>query len=194
MAILEKEIAQGPDLQRHRFTREEYYKLADAGLLDDERTELIEGDIITLPLPEPRHRTVSLRLYNTLYATFGQDHYVMHGSPIVISEITEPLPDVVVASGPESNYDQRHPDYSEISLAAEVSDSSLRKDRTVKTVIYAGKVIVEYWIVNLVEKQVEVYTDPSAGGYTSTHVYKPGESIAPLFAPDISIAVSDFLV
>jgi Uma2 family endonuclease len=193
MAILEHELQAPTESRRHVFNRAEYYKMAEAGLFDDERVELIEGDIITLPPPGPRHRKASLRLYNLLYALFGQDRYVLHESPIVLTDVTEPLPDVSIAKGREEEYDDRHPDHADICLAVEVSDSTLRKDRKLKQGLYGGKGIPEYWIANLVDKQLEVYRSPSASGYAAPLIYRSGDTISTLFAPDVSISVSDFL-
>jgi Uma2 family endonuclease len=193
MAILEQEITSTRDLARRVFTREEYYKMAEAGLFDDEKVELIEGDIISVPPPGPSHRTTSIRLFKILDALFANDHYVMHESPIDLANITEPIPDVSVATGSEADYFDRHPDYSDICLAVEISDSSLYKDRKLKQRLYAGKGIAEYWIVNLVAKQLEVYREPTAEGYGPPAICLPGDTVETLFAPGIPIAISDFL-
>jgi Uma2 family endonuclease len=193
MAVLEREIISPPELPRHVFTRREYYKMGRAGFFDDQKVEMIEGDIIQLPPPGPPHRSLSLELYNIFYGLFGREFYVMHESPVVLSNTTEPLPDVSVVRGSVRNYRKRHPHYDDVLLAVEVSDSTLSKDRNLKQRLYAAKGIAEYWIVNVVQGHVEVYREPKESTYSQMTVCRSGDTIATLFKPDVPIAVDDFL-
>jgi len=111
---------------------------------------------------------------------------------IVLTDGTEPEPDVSVAPGTPLDYLQQHPRANELLLAVEVSDSTLTKDRGLKLVSYAQSGLSEYWIVNLVNRQLEVYRRPAlAGDYADAVVYLSGQSVAPLSAPNSPIAVAD---
>ena len=107
---------------------------------------------------------------------------------------TEPEPDVAVAPGTPRDYEDHHPRPEELLLVLEVSDSSLVKDRGPKLVSYAQALIPEYWLLNLPDRQLEVYRQPTPGGiYAHFRVYRSGDSIAPLSAPDHPVPVADLL-
>ena len=105
--------------------------------------------------------------------------------PILMLDGTEPEPDVAVVPGTPRDYEDHHPRPDELLLVAEVSDSSLVKDRGPKLVTYAQALIPEYWLLNLADRQLEVYRQPTTGGiYAHFRVYRSGDSVAPLSAPD----------
>ena len=112
---------------------------------------------------------------------------------MVLSDISEPVPDLFVARGNETDYLERHPAASDILLVVEVSDSSLQSDRKKKAAIYARYGIPEYWIVNLTKRQIEVYREPANGVYTVDFTSAAGSKFSPLF--DVrEIAVDDVLI
>ena len=115
-------------------------------------------------------------------------------TPVTLSNYSEPEPDITAAVGKIDDYVDHHPWPSEILLIAEVADDSLPLDKGLKLRIYAEAGIAEYWIVNLINRQLEVYREPSpAGIYAESRVYLPGESVEPLNAPGKSVAVADLL-
>ena len=184
--------AHAPDY--YRWTREQYHRLIEAGFFDDGRVELLEGLIWDMAGQMTPH-TTGIRLTQlSLEEVFAGTFEVRVQMPITLPDGTEPEPDVAVAPGTPFDYLEHHPGPDELLLAVEVSDSTLAKDRGLKLAAYAKAGIVECWIVNLVNRQLEVYRQPSPVGlYTDFKDYLPGQSVAPLNAPDKPIAVADLL-
>ena len=199
MTIVENEIpavngAVQSSGRRRMWTRDEYYKMAAAGIFGaDERVELIRGEVVTLAPIGPSHRRSSLRLYDILHDMSAGSYYVLHESPITLTDGTEPQPDIAVARGSEDDYDDRHPYASEIVLVVEASDTTLAADRRDKAQLYAAAGIPNYWIINLVQGQAEVYDLPVNGQYSRTAFFLPTQKIDVPFLSGKSIGVSDIL-
>ena len=176
---------------RRIWTRDEYYRMVEQGILaPDEKTELIEGEIYRKlsPMRAP-HSVVVHRVARILTAIFEPAFYVQSQVPATFSEISEPEPDVYVARGFEEDYEERHPGPSDIVLAVEVSDKTLHIDRSRKATLYADYGIEEYWIVNLVDRQLEVFREPENGRYKSIVPYNETATISPLAVPNHVIEV-----
>jgi Uma2 family endonuclease len=181
-----------PDARR--WTREEYYKLGEMGFFDDGRVELLDGRIWTLPPQKTPHFTALRRTTEALEELFGAGHEVRPQGPFALANGSEPEPDILVVPGTVDDYAEHHPIVSDIVLLVEISDSTLSKDRGPKRIDYARAGVKEYWIVNLVNQRLEVSRQPSPEGlYADIATYLPGESVAPLNAPDKSVAVADLL-
>jgi Uma2 family endonuclease len=200
VVILEKEIrpeAIAAANGRRRWTTAEYYKMADAGILDPhERVELINGEVIQLAPIGPEHSFITNSTFRGLLGLgdlLGQEFCVMHETPISFIDGTEPQPDLVVARGSMNDYRKRHPGPADLCLVVEVCASTLAYDRKRKLPMYARFGIPEVWIVNLVDWQVEVLRDPSDDHYAVTRTHKPGDAIELTFAPGTAIAVADIL-
>jgi Uma2 family endonuclease len=160
-----------------RFTVAEYHKMIDTGILTDEdHLELIEGYVVLKMPHNPPHdgtvRIVSKRLDRILPA--GWDCRTQ--SAITLAD-SEPQPDVALVRGDERSYLARHPGPADVGVVIEVSDSTLARDRGEKQRVYAAAGIVCYWIVNLVQGQVEVYTGPARTAYGGRDDYRPGDSV-----------------
>lgn len=186
---------QSPEVLRpRRWTREEYYRLADAGFFEDERVELLDGEIWTLPPQNTPHFSAIRRTVQIMEEAFGGGFEVRPQAPITLDDGTEPEPDVAVVVGSYLDYEGHHPTPPEILLVVEVSDATLRKDRTKKAAGYARAALADYWIVNLVERQLEVHRDPltrpEGALYRTRQILLPDESVAPLAAPDSLVAVT----
>jgi len=178
----------------HRWTPEQYHRLIESGFFDGGRVELLEGLIWNMAGQLTLHSTGVRLATLVLEEVFAADYEVRPQLPIVLLDGTEPEPDVAVVPGTPFDYLEHHPGPDELLLVVEVSDSTLPKDRGLKLTAYAKAGIVECWIVNLVQRQLEVYRRPSpAGIYTDTAIYQPGQSVAPLNAPDKPVAVADLL-
>jgi Uma2 family endonuclease len=201
MAILEHELrsAQSSITGMHRrlFTLEQYYSLVNSGLLGDGGLELIEGELVDMaPIGDP-HSALVDPLARMLVPLFGPGYSVRTQSPILIAtdpKPSVPQPDIVVAKGDWREYRLRKPAPTDIELVVEIADTTLASDRSVKMALYAEAGIMEYWIVNLVEDQVEVYREPLDARYAVSLVLRPGETIEPLATPGRSIAIADFLL
>ena len=177
-----------------RWTPDEYHRLIETGFFDAGRVEMLEGLIWDMAGQTPSH-AAGIRLTQTaLKGGFASTFEVRTQMPIVLLDGTEPEPDVAIAPGTPFDYLDHHPGPDELLLAVEVSDSTLAKDQGLKLTAYAKAGVVECGIVNLVQRQLEVYRRPSpAGIYTDAAIYQPSQSIAPLKAPDKPVAVADLL-
>jgi Uma2 family endonuclease len=182
-------------VRRRRWTRKEYYRAAEAGIFrPDERLELLDGEILEKMSPQnPPHATGIEDAADALGQAFGPGYRVRQQLPLVLTDRSEPEPDVVVARGTRRDYRARHPTAAQTVLVVEIADSSLRLDRSRKLRSYARAGIPEYWIVNLPERQLEVYRDPSGARYRSVIFYTETEAVVPLHAPQSSIRVADLL-
>ena len=151
----------------------EYHQLGEEGILGED-VELLEGLVVEKMPKNPRHVTVVKRLRRLLEAMFKGRWEVNSQDPVTFSA-SEPEPDVVVIRGTAEDYAMRHPGPADVGLLVEVSESTLHRDRGVKKRIYAKASIPVYWIVNLVNNQIEVYTQPS--GSTEQPDYESREVI-----------------
>jgi len=143
-----------------RLSIEQYHAIIQAGILtDDDSVELLEGWLVFKMPKNPPHRVTTRLVRTALENILPAGWYVDSQEPITLSN-SEPEPDIVVVRGDTRQYLDRHPGAEDIALIIEVSDTTLQRDRTVKKRIYARAGISIYWIVNLVEEQVEVYSQP----------------------------------
>jgi Uma2 family endonuclease len=179
-------------VQLKRWTVEQYDRLVSAGILSPhERVELLEGDIVRMWPQGPAHATAIGVVEETLREVFRPGFALRIQMPFVGGEDSEPEPDIAVVRGSHRDYYGAHPAVA--VLIVEVSDSTLDYDRRRKGPAYARASVPEYWIVNLVERVVEVYRDPAERSYQSREDFRLGESISPLGAPLALIAVADLL-
>lgn len=185
--------------QPRLWTREEYYKMAEAGVFrPEERVELIGGRIITMSPQNSPHATVITLLEDALRAVFKAGYVVRAQLPLDLNPSSQPEPDIAVVRGSARDYAQAHP--STALLVIEVSDSTLVFDRGEKASLYAASGIPEYWIVNLLNHRLEVYRDPipmtgqSYGyGYRSCTHYFAADTVTPLAASQEAVKVADIL-
>ena len=184
--------------QRHRWTREEYHAMAETGLISpDARVELIEGEMIPMSPQRRPHVTGVMLVSEVLRAVFGSDYIIQTQGPISLSRFSEPEPDVAVLKGSIRDY-HTHP--TTAALIVEVSETTLGYDRTTKAGLYARADIPEYWILNLIDRQLEVHRHPLpmdgpplGYGYRDIRVLDASERLAPLAAPEREVAVADML-
>lgn len=175
-----------------RWTVEEFEQLGEAGAFSNGRVELIEGEIVEMPPQRAPHAYAIIRASALLQRVFGNGFTVRCQVPIVLAEVSELEPDLAVVAGdPLARVPLEHP--GSALLIVDISESTLTYDRTRKANLYAKAGVPEYWIVNLVDRVLEVRSDPSAGVFKSVRVLRPGESVSPLAAPAASLAVVDFL-
>ena len=182
----------------HRWTMDEYYRKADMGMFDDCHVELIEGVVIEMSPMNSAHRTSVVLSSEALRRGFLQGYFVCTQCPIRLLDASEPEPDVAVIPGAARDYANAHP--ATAVRIVEVAETSLERDRTIKAGLYASVGIADYWIVNLVDKQLEVHRRPVAdGSHPSGHRYdevttlKPGDTVSPLAAPQATITVAELL-
>ncbi len=166
-----------------RFTIAEYHRLTEWGFFaDDDKVELIRGEIITMAAKGTPHSVCETRLYRQLFKLVGDEATLRSQQPIIIGDNTEPEPDVTVVKNRPDDYLQRHPLPEDVLLLIEVADSSLKYDQEIKLELYAENQISDYWIINLVENCLECYNEPyqtSAGkcGYRRKLIFLPNETV-----------------
>lgn len=178
---------------RYRFTVEEYHKLGEAGIFtEDDRVELLNGDIIIMAPIGIRHIQAVRRLIRVMEQRFHDQCIVDCQNPFILDGVSEPQPDILLLRL-DALESEELPAPGDIHLIVEVAESSLGYDRSTKHKAYAAAGIGEFWIVNLVNKLIEVYRDPAPEGYRTRLQVRPGESIAPLAFPDTPIAANDIL-
>ncbi len=185
-------------IPRRKFTREEYRRLAAAGILhEDERVELIEGEIVQMTPIGPEHVAATHSLYDYLRRIFGKGYTVRMQAPLTLGA-SEPQPDLAVVAGDPRDYAHAHPTHA--LLIIEVAQSSLPYDREVKSSLYARAGIPDYWVLDLDHRRLEVYRDPMESpdapfgyAYRTRLVLGERESIAPLARPERRLRVQRLL-
>ncbi len=179
-------------IPRRKFTVEQYYQMAETGILaPGERVELIEGEIIEMSPIGPRHAMCVDRIVQLVVEMLGRTVHLRCQNPIRLSNYTEPEPDITLAK--RADYSARHPVGDDIFLTIEVSDSTLEKDRTLKQKIYANAGIPEFWIVNLPEDVVEVYRNPAGDVYQEKKIISREERISPQLLPNLVLSGEEIL-
>jgi len=144
-----------------RFSIAEYHRLAELGFFEsDNRFELIRGEIIKMASKGRLHSGCNTLLVEELIILLARRARVRTQEPIILSDDSEPEPDVVIARNRSDNYFSSHPESADILLVVEVSDSTLKYDRRTKLSLYAESGISDYWIFNLVDIQLETYSEP----------------------------------
>jgi Uma2 family endonuclease len=182
-------MATEPAKQFRPLRRVEYDKLIELGAFQGEHIELLEGLLVPMsPIGPPHHSTVQRLTYILLPALLGRATVRVQG-PFAGLDLSEPEPDLAVV--PVGEYDTAHPDCA--YLIIEVAESSLGTDRGIKQRLYASCNVPEYWIVNMVEGHIEVYTAPKDGAYASTQCHDRTSCIRPLHFPDLEVRVADVL-
>jgi Uma2 family endonuclease len=173
--------------QRRLFTVSDYYKMAEVGILSpDDRVELIRGEILKMsPIKSP-HAGIVNELSELLILALSGRATVTVQNPLRINKNSEPEPDIVVAKYRKDKYRAAHPRPEDVFLLIEVADSSLSFDRNVKNPLYAQAGIPEYWIVNLNDRQIEVFRSPTEGEYQEKQIVKHTETA---FCSTIEFAV-----
>ncbi len=178
---------------RRLFTVEELYVMDAAGMFDnDERIELLDGEIIVMPPIGEPHADGTDRLDESFKEQLLRRARVRVQGPVRISDNSLLQPDIAVLRL-RDDYHRRAPAPEDALLLVEVADTSLEFDREVKLPRYAAAGIPEVWIVNLRSRQVEGYSDPVDGTYRSRRMVTAEGSIGPLAFPDVALAVADFL-
>jgi Uma2 family endonuclease len=179
---------------RRRFSRADYHKMAEVGILkEDDRVELIDGEIIEMSPIGRRHNSRVDWCNRTFSQSLRDAAIVRVQGSIVLDDHGEPEPDLVLLRPRDDFYADADAMPTDVLLIVEVADTSERYDRRTKAPLYARNGILELWIVDLNHDRITRYLDPTPTGYAHTQVYRRGESLSPLAFPDLSIGVDDVL-
>lgn len=174
------------------WTREAYERMVESGSFQPgDRFELVEGIVYDMAPQNSLHAAVVGRLTKILVAIYGADCCVRVQTPLALGADSLPEPDFAIVPGDDFDYLHSHP--ATAFLVVEVADSSVYHDRERKGRLYARSGIPELWIVNLVDRTLEVYREPAQGTYRSRVILRSAEAISPLSRPQVAIAVRDLL-
>ena len=185
-----------------RLSVQDYHQMAESGILQpDERIELLEGQIIQMAAKGTAHSAAVTRIERLLRNRLGvgaafpmEDRVLLRfQDPVRLNDYSEPEPDVAVVQPNTLFYEDHHPIPSEVFLLIEVSDTTLKFDREVKSPAYARSGIAEYWVLDVKAHKLHIYRVPGADGYQSEAILSGELTVAPLAFPDCVIAVREML-
>lgn len=184
-------LSRFPAAERRLLTVDEYHRMGDAGILtEDDRVELIEGELVAMAPIGSEHVAATNALTRLLVLAVGDHAVVSVQNPVRLTRRSEPQPDFALLK-PRDTYKTNLPRPEDIILAVEVANTSLDYDRKVKLALYARSGIPEVWIVNLQEQEVEVYRIPVDDRYTSVTQSGRSESLTIKGIPGVSIPVGN---
>lgn len=173
----------------HRLSVDDYYRMAEAGVLSpDDRTELIEGEIVDLPPIGPTHASVVALLTKQLVRAMGDDALVRVQLPVRFPPRSEPQPDFALVLPSSDGYRRAHPAARDVLLLIEVSDSTLRYDLETKARLYATHGIDEYWVVDLVARCVWRHRARTGRQYAAIDQVSAGTLALPLGKGEVPLA------
>ncbi len=188
-------LIEPPDLlNRHRLTVDEYYRMAEAGVLaPDARVELIEGEIVDMAPIGSRHGSAVKRMLHLLTAAVGDRAIVSVQDPLRLSERSEPQPDLMLLAPRADFYKGAHPTAADVLLLVEVSDTTARYDRGVKQQLYARHGVAEVWIVDLDDRVLRTYRGPRGDSYTEVMETAHPTTLSPQALSGVVIDASQLL-
>ena len=181
-------------LTRHRFTVDEYHRMGEAGIFDeDDRVELIDGQVAEMTPIRPEHAACVDDLARWLTQRAGASLIVRIQNPLRLGTQDEPEPDLAVVRARPEGYRTAHPGPDDVLLVIEVADTSAHYDRQTKIPLYARAGIPEVWLVNLPADRIEIYREPRERGYADIRAANRGEALTPLQLPGITLGVNDIV-
>ena len=183
-----------PPVERYRWTIDLYHQMIETGILgEDERIELIKGELTTMSPIGSEHSGVVDQLAEILIEQLMRRAVVKVQGPLQLEDHSEPQPDLILLAPRRDFYKRSLPRPADVLLIIEVADSSLAYDRAVKMALYAGAGMPEAWIINLIDRWIEVYRDPSPAGYTTLLKILTGKSVTPQAFADVVVVVDELL-
>jgi Uma2 family endonuclease len=180
--------------RRHRLTVDEYYRMAEVGLLaPDARVELIEGEIIDMPPIGSPHGSVVDRLTQLMVRAVGDCAIVRVQGAVRLSRFSEPQPDLTLLAPRANFYADRQPTAADTLLIVEVSETTMRYDLQIKSSLYSRYGVPEYWVINLAEGQLHFFRGPTADGFADARTVPTCGPVAIAALPDIVVDLSSVL-
>jgi len=162
----------------YRLTVKQYDRMVAAGILGKrDRVELIEGILVAKMGRNPPHVQSCNKALRELQQLSRAGWHVRKEDPIVVSDLSKPEPDLAVVRGAIEDYDHREVTATDVVLVVEIGDSTLRADQQEMRPIYATSSIPIYWIINLVDRQVEVYSEPAGGDYRKVEIFSREQDV-----------------
>ncbi len=184
-----------PILTRRRITVEEYEVMYEAGVFKpDERLELINGEILKVAPMNAPHISYVIRLSRIFTERLTKRAIVSTQLPVVLSEDSEPEPDISILRWRSDDYFSGKPSAQDVYAIIEVASTSLVYDRRIKVPLYARAGVPEVWIVKVQERELEVYRNPKGEAYSESRVLKPSDVVSLLAFPDVEILLSEVFI
>ncbi len=187
-----------PDVTLYRWKRTDYDRMVELGAFEGQPVELIGGQLIVAEPHGTYHASALAATARAVNAVVPDGWSVRVQLPVGLDDESEPEPDIAIVAGHPFDYRDAHP--SRPALAIEVAESSLHLDRNYKGSVYARAGIQDYWIVNLIDRLVEVYREPEPSdaapygwSYRSVETFAPPSFVTSLALPSVRIAVADLL-
>ncbi|MDQ6694852.1 MAG: Uma2 family endonuclease [Chloroflexota bacterium] len=182
------------NLERKIWSTDEYEQMIRKGILaEDERVELIRGEVVKMAAIGPRHLACVILLQEMFHELLGRTDMVSTQNSIRLHDNSMPQPDIALLKRRRNAYADQLPTARDVLLLVEVVDSSLQADRTAKVPLYAEAGIPQVWLVNLEKGVVEVYSDPVNGSFEMTSVVQHGETLALPGGLERTLSVDDVL-
>lgn len=184
-----------PPVRPVRFSRQQYFRLAELGFFDGKRVERVRGEVVEMSPTDWSHVVACRRTGEALEKAFAAVGWVSRGDqPIALAD-SDPEPDVMAVAGRFEDYAD-HP--TTALLIVEVAKTTLPRDTTTKVELYAEAGIPEYWVLDLVHRQLLVYRNPvidppDGTTYCTRLTFGEGDAVAPLAVPAASVRVADLL-
>lgn len=180
---------------RFYWTVDTFYRAIAAGVFDEpNRLELINGELWDRQVMNPPHAATARRIGRRLRNALEPGLLVMEEKPFHIADDGEPRPDVCAVRGTEEDFEYRHPTAEKVRLVVEVADSSTDRDTGEKALLYARAGIRDYWVSLVNARELWIYRNPTPNGYDGDPQHlRDGDTVSPLFAPDVTIPVTDLL-
>lgn len=184
----------GTQVARRAFTVDEYHRMADAGILtEDDRVELIDGQVVRMSPIKSRHASCVDRL-TALFTRRLRDRAIVRvQNPIILGRHSEPQPDVVILRPRPDYYATRHPGPADVLLLIEVGDATREYDREIKLPLYARAGISEVWLVDLRDEVLSAYRGPALKSYRNRIDFGRGSRLPAIAFPRVAIRVNDIL-
>ncbi|HWP36634.1 MAG TPA: Uma2 family endonuclease [Gemmatimonadales bacterium] len=180
-------------LLQGRLTVEDYYRLAELGILgEDDRVELLDGQIVEMTPIGPRHVHCVNWLNTALVRLAGDRATVSPQNPVIISKRGVPQPDLVLLK-PRPRRDAPLPTVQDVLLVIEVSDTTVGYDRDIKVPLYARARIPEVWLVDLPDDCIRAYRTPIGDEYADVRVLRRGDTLSPSLLDGVTLSVDDIL-
>ena len=181
-------------ISKRLFTVHDYHKMVDAGILtEDDRVELIRGEILAMSPIGPRHSAAVLRATQALVKLVGDSAIVGVQGSIRLDEYDEPQPDIYLLRPKEDFYASGHAGPADIFLIVEMADSSIEYDQGIKMGLYAETGVPEYWVADIRNDGLITYSDPVHNTYSTVRRFRRGETVRPGLLPDFAIPVDVLL-
>lgn len=180
---------------RYRFSVEDYHRMAEAGIFtEDDRVELIEGEVLPMSPIGSRHAACVEKLADSLKQHFNGRAMVRTQNPILLSDHSEPEPDLCVVRPRDDYYASGKPTAADTLLVIEVADATLEYDRQIKLPLYARHGIAEAWLVDLVTNRVEVHRQPTRDGYEQVQRFEGEQLVVSPSFEEIQLAADSILL